>query len=290
MEAADHSNRNWHPDFDAAWLTPGDNIGPVLLKAGQRPPDHVWGSVLLLGNFDGLHVGHRGLLSAARRQAALLNAPLGIMSCEPHPKQFFNPDGAPFRLSGASAKHLLCSRLGIDLLFMPQFGTEFAGLSATGFITEILVKQLGVRAVVVGQDFRFGRGRSGSIVDLQRAGDIADFETIVVADLVVEGERMSSSTIRGWVASGRLSDAQAAMGMDWLIEAKPDGDHILRFDAAALLPPPGAYSATLWNTHGALISSIDLDLRPDRTARYHGEVAITETCLVSDWLDRSGAP
>lgn len=282
-DESDPTSRNWHPDFDAAWLKPSAQRGPVVLGADVNPPDHVWGSVILLGNFDGLHVGHKTLLAAARRQAALLNAPLAIMSCEPHPKQFFNPGGTPFRLSNAEAKRDLCARLGIDLLFMPEFNATFAGLSANDFVTKILVGQLGVRAVVVGQDFHFGKARSGSVDDLRRLGEHAPFETVVVPDLMVDGKRISSSIIRSWIASGKLELVHQSIGRDWMTRSEITATGVLAFDPDAVLPPPGTYSVDAWALDGALLANLAIMLSADRTGAYLSTPSLPSHFLVSDW-------
>jgi len=283
-EESDQSAGNWHPDFDSAWLKPTGHGGPVILGANVKPPDHVWGSVILLGNFDGLHVGHKTLLAAARRQAALLNAPLAIMSCEPHPKQFFNPGGTPFRLSSAVAKRELCARLGIDLLFMPEFNASFAGLSATDFVAEILVRQLGVRAVVVGQDFHFGKARSGSVGDLKRLGELAPFQTVVVPDLIVKGQRISSSTIRNWIAAGDLELVHQSIGRDWMIQGQVTEAGSLAFDQNAVLPPPGPYTVDIWAMDGSLVANLSVVLHDDRSARCMDGDIVPANFLVSDWM------
>lgn len=276
------NHRNWHPDFDASWLAPTAGKGPVVLERGTAPPAHVWGSVLLLGNFDGLHIGHRALLAAARRQASLMKAPLGIMSCEPHPKEFFNPTGAAFRLSGPAAKRLLCARLGIDLLFMPKFDSDFAGLSAQAFIADILAGQLGVRAVVVGQDFHFGKARSGSVIDLQAAGHVFEFETIVVPDLTLDGTRVSSTLVRQWIAAGEMEKAKTAVEDGWLVAASISEDGRLVMHQRSLLPPSGLYAVALWTMEGEALGFGKVRIGAGNEA-ICVEGPMPSTVLMSDW-------
>ncbi|ANL69784.1 hypothetical protein AMC82_PD00823 (plasmid) [Rhizobium phaseoli] len=110
----DTGRRRWHPDFDSSLLNPSGLQGVTTLGRSDPTPPHLWGSVLLLGNFDGLHIGHRSLLAVARHHAAALGAPVGIMSCEPHPKQFFTPNADPFRLGGAAPKRVVCNRFSCE--------------------------------------------------------------------------------------------------------------------------------------------------------------------------------
>lgn len=253
--------RNWHPDFDSALLAPAAAARlPYAVGRDDKVPDFLWGSVLLLGNFDGLHIGHARLLAAARESAAVLRAPLAIMSCEPHPKEFFDPAGPPFRLSSGAAKRLVFGRLGIDLLYMPRFDADFAGLSAEAFATGILLRQLGVRAVVAGADFRFGKGRGGSVADLVAFGEAYDFGVTVVDDVVVEGERISSTRIRGWIAEGALDRVAQALGDKWLTRGEIDADGAVRFDRRALLPVPGCYEADVWTVEGDPVGRFAIDI------------------------------
>ncbi len=284
MQPKDIGENSWHPDFDATLLAPAGASGVVVLEARQPVPDHVWGSVLLLGNFDGLHVGHMELLTAARRHAALLKAPLGIMSCEPHPKQFFNPDATPFRLSGSNAKQLICARLGIDLLFMPRFDSEFANLSAEGFASELLAGQLGAKAVVVGEDFHFGKGRRGSVDDLRFFGLACEFDVIVVPDLIVRGERISSTLVRSWISSGDLDKANAALKGGWITKAFSDGCTKLIFEPATILPPAGQYFADIWNMKGDPLARVKIYLSLEPTATIEAPITIPAGAyLVSAW-------
>ncbi len=283
MQPKDIGEHSWHPDFDAALLAPAGASGVVVLEARQPVPDHVWGSVLLLGNFDGLHVGHLALLTAARRHAALLKAPLGIMSCEPHPKQFFNPSAAPFRLSGSDAKQLVCARLGIDLLFMPRFDSDFANLSAQGFASELLAGQLGVKAVVVGEDFHFGKGRSASVDDLRRFGATCDFDVIVVPDLILQGERISSTRVRSWIRSGDLEKANAALNGTWITRVLADGGATLTFEPTTILPPPGQYFANIWNMNGEPLACVKIDLSLGPSATVLASAIPAGAYLVSAW-------
>lgn len=278
--------RCWHPDFDPALLAPNLPLPlarPVAIGRDDPVPEFLWGSVLLLGNFDGLHVGHRRLLEAARRQAALAHAPLAIMSCEPHPKHFFDPHKAPFRLSTVKSKLITFGRLGIDLIYMPRFDAGFASLSANAFVAEILVGQLGVRAVVVGRDFRFGRQRCGSLADLAAWADAGDYDLVVVDDLEMAGARVSSSRIRAWIAAGEIERAVEAIGDNWLTPIVIGHAGHAVFDSTSLLPPPGRYQVTLWTREGSPIGRFTLALNENRTASIASWPGAEATGFLSAW-------
>ena len=114
-----------------------------------------------MGNFDGVHLGHQSVLALAHAAAAELGAPFGVVTFEPHPRSFFAPDAPAFRLMTADARARRMEKLGVEVLYELPFGAALAGLSPEAFVAEVLAGGLGVRHVVVGADFRFGKGRAG---------------------------------------------------------------------------------------------------------------------------------
>ena len=166
------------------------------------------GAAVAIGNFDGVHLGHQSVIALARAAAVERQAPLGIVTFEPHPRSFFASDAPPFRLMNANAKATRLEKLGIDHLYEIPFNAELAGLTADEFIEQVLVWGLGVRHVVVGADFKFGKGRAGSIETLQAA----DFG-VTVAPLVSDGNGDYSSTaIREALSAGNPRDAAKILG------------------------------------------------------------------------------
>ena len=137
--------------------------------------DDARGAVVAIGNFDGLHLGHQTLLDHARKIARDLNAPLGILTFEPHPRMLFRAGEPPFRLTSADDRITAASDLDIDLFFEAEFNRDFAAMSAEEFIKRILVDGLGVRHVVVGWDFCFGKGRAGNVDLLCENGEKSGF-------------------------------------------------------------------------------------------------------------------
>ena len=160
-----------------------------------------------MGNFDGLHLGHRSVIGLARGPA-----PLGIVTFEPHPREYFAPDAPPFRLMNAEARANRLAKLGVDQLYQLPFDATLAGLTPDEFARDVLADGLGVSHVVVGADFCFGKGRKGRAADLAALGQMLGFRT-TIAPLIRQGEReISSTAIRAALTEGRPRDAAAMLG------------------------------------------------------------------------------
>ena len=166
------------------------------------------GASVAMGNFDGVHLGHRSVIELARRP----DLPLGIVTFEPHPRQFFAPDAPPFRLMEAEARAHRLEKLGVDRLYELPFDARLAGMTAETFVSEVLVAGLGVAHVTIGADFRFGKGRAGSADTLVRMGADLGFG-VTVAPLLSHGaEEVSSTAIRAALAAGHPEDAARMLG------------------------------------------------------------------------------
>ncbi len=174
------------------------------------------GAAVAIGNFDGVHLGHQSVIALARAAAVQLQAPLGIVTFEPHPRGFFAPEAPSFRLMNADAKAARLEKLGIDQLYEIPFNSELAGLSSDEFIEQVLIWGLGVRHVVVGADFRFGKGRTGSVETLEEASF-----GVTVAPLVSDGKGDYSSTaIREALSAGKPDEAARILGHWHRIEGR----------------------------------------------------------------------
>ncbi len=170
------------------------------------------GAAVAIGNFDGVHLGHQSVISLARAAAAELSASLGVVTFEPHPRSFFAPDAPAFRLMNADAKAARLEKLGVDHLYEIAFNADLSGLSAEAFVEQVLVWGLGVHHVVVGADFRFGKGRSGDVQLLENMGKDHGFG-VTVAPLVSDGEGDYSSTaIREALSDGKPGEAARILG------------------------------------------------------------------------------
>ncbi|MGH7074687.1 MAG: bifunctional riboflavin kinase/FAD synthetase [Stellaceae bacterium] len=179
------------------------------------------GAVVAIGNFDGVHDGHRAVIAAARRVADTLAAPLAILTFEPHPRSLFQPTAPPFRLTPFRAKARLLDEAGIDDLFVLRFDRRLAALPARDFVADLLVAGLGARHVVVGEDFTFGHGRGGNPALLEEMGARLGFGVSVLKPLADRnGKICSASRIRRHLAEGRPRDAAALLGRFWEIEGR----------------------------------------------------------------------
>ncbi len=170
------------------------------------PPD-ARGTSVAMGNFDGVHLGHRSVIDLARGAA-----PLGVVTFEPHPRQVFQPATAPFRLINAEARANRLAKLGVDELYELPFDATLSGLSPQEFARQILVDGLGVSHVVVGADFRFGQGRSGTADDLATLGRTLGFGVTIAPLLSLDGQEISSTAIRQALADGQPRAAAAMLG------------------------------------------------------------------------------
>ncbi|MFW2589284.1 bifunctional riboflavin kinase/FAD synthetase [Sagittula sp. SSi028] len=168
------------------------------------------GASAAIGNFDGVHRGHQGIIALARK--VLPDAPLGVMTFEPHPREYFAPDAPSFRLMSAEARAARLEKLGVDVLYQLNFNTAMASLSPREFAERVICKGLGLRNVVVGADFCFGKGRAGTVTELTRYGAEMGF-TVTVADLMqTDGLVVSSTAIRHALTEGRPRDAAQLLG------------------------------------------------------------------------------
>jgi riboflavin kinase / FMN adenylyltransferase len=178
------------------------------------------GAAVAMGNFDGVHLGHQSVLALARAAAAELDAPLGVVTFEPHPRRFFQPDAPPFRLMTADARARRLERLGVRLLYELPFDAALAALDPESFAARVLAEGLGVRHVVVGADFRFGKRRAGSAATLRELGRRFGFG-VAIAPLISDAEGdLSSTAIRAALSEGRPEEAARMLGHRHRIEGR----------------------------------------------------------------------
>ncbi len=176
--------------------------------------------VLAIGNFDGLHLGHRALLerlTAAARRHGLSPA---VMTFEPHPRELFSPEQAPARLTSLREKLALLDSCGIEEVYLLHFSRRLAGLTAEEFIERVLVQGLAVRHLIIGDDFRFGKGRAGDFAMLQAAGQQHGFGVEAMHTIEIGGERVSSSAVRDVLGAGDLEHAARLLGRPYSIAGR----------------------------------------------------------------------
>lgn len=168
-------------------------------------------SVVSIGNFDGVHLGHQALL----QRCGELRQPhqeLAVVTFDPLPRFYFDRQSAPPRLTGPGQRLALLARGGVDLTWMMRFNARLAAMPAQDFVRQVLVRGLGASAVVVGDDFRFGRGREGTLDLLRGLGDEHGFSVHVHPPVVVDAQRVSSTAIRTALAGGDLRQAERWLG------------------------------------------------------------------------------
>ena len=173
------------------------------------------GASVALGNFDGIHIGHQSVINLARN-----HGPLGIVTFEPHPREYFAPTSPPFRLMNARARANRLAKLGVQHLFELPFGATLAGLSPADFVRDVLADGLGLAHVVVGADFCFGKARAGKAADLKSLSESHGI-AVTIADLIKSNDLdISSTAIRTALSDGRPRDAAAMLGHWHRIEAE----------------------------------------------------------------------
>ncbi|TDE36641.1 bifunctional riboflavin kinase/FAD synthetase [Antarcticimicrobium sediminis] len=168
------------------------------------------GASAAIGNFDGVHIGHQSVIQLAR--AAAPQAPLGIITFEPHPREYFAPQSPPFRLMRRGARAHRLEKLGVEKLYELNFNAALAGLTPEDFARTVLAEGLGVAHVVVGADFCFGKGRAGTADDLVRFGQQMGFGVTVAPLLEQSDNTISSTAIRTALSEGRPREAAAMLG------------------------------------------------------------------------------
>lgn len=185
------------------------------------------GCVATIGNFDGVHRGHRAVIDALKQRAQEHGLPALLITLEPQPLEFFAPDKAPARLASLGEKLSLIRDAGIDRTLVLKFDGKMASMEAQDFIEKILVEKLGVRHLYVGDDFRFGKGRAGDFEMLKEYGKQHDFAVESLDTVIYEGNRVSSSRIREALAKGDLAEADLCLGRYYSISGRVAHGHKL---------------------------------------------------------------
>jgi riboflavin kinase/FMN adenylyltransferase len=254
------------------------------------------GASAAIGNFDGVHLGHRAVIDLAR---AASSAPLGIVTFTPHPREYFAPDAPPFRLMSPAARANRLTKLGVDTLFELPFDAAMAALSPRDFAQQVIADGLGLSHVVVGRDFCFGKARAGTAQMLVEFGDEMGFDVTLSDLLEAPTGEVSSTAIRRALSDGRVRDAAAMLGHWHRIEGTVIGGHKrgrkLGYPTANMsiegLHPPrfGVYAVLVDVLNGAhegqYTGAASLGVRP----MFDGEQANLETFIFDFSGDLYGA-
>ncbi len=184
----------------------------------MRPSHH--GCVATIGNFDGVHLGHQAVIGQLAEKADAVGLPAAVITFEPQPREYFLPQFAPPRLTRFREKIEALRRYAVRRVLCLAFNRKLAEMSAEEFIRRILVDGLGVKYLVVGDDFRFGRDREGTFKHLQAAGEQYGFQVVNMHTFSVEGERVSSTRVRLALEQGQLDEAVRLLGRDFRMSGR----------------------------------------------------------------------
>ncbi|MCJ2134703.1 bifunctional riboflavin kinase/FAD synthetase [Methylobacterium sp. J-026] len=203
-------------------MAPGDDTAArsfTICRPDVPVPPALTGAVAAIGNFDGVHLGHRVLVESVRAAAREAGRPAVVLTFEPHPRAYFTPDAPMFRLTSLAAKEIVFARLGLDGLIVRRFDGALAATGARAFVLDFLGGSLGLSGVVVGHDFHFGRGREGTPAILATLCREAGMSCHIVAPVALgsEAEPVSSSAIRAALASGDVARANSLLGYRWFV-------------------------------------------------------------------------
>ena len=192
----------------------------IVVRDGDRDLGRLVRPVVAIGNFDGVHRGHRQVIATAVERARAAHRPAAVLTFEPHPRSFFHPEEPSFQLTSEAAKLRLLAATGLDGAVVLTFNAVLAGLSAEDFVERILVERLRVTGAVIGFNFHFGKHRRGSPDFLAAQGAHHGFSVDVVPPFLHDGRRVSSGAVRDALADGHVAEANELLGFPWFVTAQ----------------------------------------------------------------------
>lgn len=212
--------------------------------------------VLTIGNFDGVHKGHLALFDIVKKRAKAIGGQSAVMTFDPHPVKIVKKGNGPALITQTEQKLCLISKAGIDVILCIPFTTQFASIPAESFVKDILLNKIGVKEVVVGYDYTFGRNRTGNLALLQKMGKELGFQVHLVGPVHIDHTVVSSTSIRTLVREGNLAEARMLLGRDYqiwgtVVKGANRGGRLLGFPTAnikpgdELLPKRGVYAVTV---------------------------------------------
>ena len=191
-----------------------------LVVRDTAPDGALRGAVLAMGNFDGVHRGHQAVIAVARKRAEELDRPAGVLTFEPHPRDFFRPAEPLFRLTDERTKLRLLAATGLDGAVVLTFNAALAATTADDFVARILVERFAVSGVIIGFNFHFGKNRAGSPEFLAEQGRKYGFAVDIVSPFELNGRPVSSGPVRDALIAGRVTDAAVLLGFPWFVSGK----------------------------------------------------------------------
>jgi riboflavin kinase/FMN adenylyltransferase len=216
-------------------------------------------SIILIGNFDGLHLGHQKLFALAKMYKKKYSLKIGVLTFEPMPKMYFNNNIKNFRISNKKQKIDLLNKLNVDFVITKKFDKEFSKIKSTDFIKNIIKKKLEAKFIFVSNNFRFGNKREGNVKQLVRFESRYGYKIIKPLPLLIKKKVISSSLIRNYLQRGRLVEANKLLNRNWSIEGKVQkGKQLgkkIGFPTANIdikdyvLARPGVYAVQVYTTN-----------------------------------------
>lgn len=201
-------------------ISPAIRPGFSILRDRDPVPARLQGAFVAIGNFDGLHRGHRAAIDRATTLGHAAGRTALALTFEPHPRRFFLPDAPTFRLTPEAIKLRLFAETGLDGVVVLKFDGKLAGHTAQEFIDEILIGWLKIGGVVVGDNFHFGKGRTGSPATLREEGAKRGFKVEILDRVTWKGKPVSSGAVRAALAEGDIGEANDLLGRHWFIEGE----------------------------------------------------------------------
>ncbi|MEO1018647.1 MAG: riboflavin biosynthesis protein RibF, partial [Pseudomonadota bacterium] len=257
-------------------------------------PPQARGTAVAIGNFDGVHRGHRVVIDAAYKVARRHDVPLAVMTFEPHPREIIQPQEAPPRLTSFRAKSRMLRELGVDVVFALRFGPKLMSLPAEAFVTDVLAGRLGVAGIVTGQGFRFGHRRLGDTRVLRQVACGLGIEVQTIPPLELNGSRCSSSRIRELLQAGDVAAAAVLLGRNYSVSGiVRAGDrrgrtigfptaNVHPFDGRRLMPARGVYAVEAVERDGRTLPAVaNLGVRPT----FDGRNQLLEVHVLDRTLD-----
>ena len=191
-----------------------------LIRYSYNLKSHHRGCVATIGNYDGIHLGHQAVLRQLKRHAEVMDLPALVITFEPHPQEFFKSEEAPTRITSFREKLEMLKQQNIDRVLCLRFQQSIADMSAEQFIKQILVNDLSIKRLIIGDDFKFGKNRRGDFRMLRNYGKELGFDVILTETHMLDGDRVSSSIIRERLRNSRFEEAQLLLGRYFSISGR----------------------------------------------------------------------
>ena len=192
----------------------------LIIRHIDTTPEALKGAVIAIGNFDGVHIGHRALIEQGKAIAKAANKPFAIFTFEPHPRRIFQPESPHIRLTSFAEKAYLLKELGVNAIFVQRFSKSFSGVSAASFVEDILVGKLAATHIITGAEFVFGKGRAGSKEMLADYSPKGAFGYTAYIPLESSNEKVSSTRIRTLLTEGKCPEASALLARPFAISGR----------------------------------------------------------------------